>query len=486
MAIFNLNKTANIEIENDLIKYRVPLIEYETENINEIEKDIKRKVAEIENEGYYLTPFKVEIINSSVIYYYDVVNYKSFLYIRQLDFKEKLKYFASLVEIAKNSDKTKVTWVKENFVLDPFEEKIKAITYETNLIKMREKTNVLEGLKELIIISLTNLDSILGKPRRTNFIDQDDEVISFAETVLLKIDTIDDLDSYIQTKIIEYEYEYEKKHKDIQYHQEEKKKGLFKIPKPKQKKDVTSQYQTKKKSKSGKGFSKKETILYGVLGILLLVGIILNFAMGEPTAESETDKPKENDTELVTETVNSKNNSGIKTNEDVSNEIIEVYGIKKSQYDDKLLTAYRYAMLGDSQKALSVLEEIGFSNLSETDQKIMLSVYEKDGNFVKVIELNPDYAEWIVNNLIAEDKIDKLKEIHEQLETDNPYVSFEIAYIDGDWEKVLEYKDKVRLNGRKETQITESYIKLNRLDEAEEFAELVGNPDLIKMIEQYR
>lgn len=165
---------------------------------------------------------------------------------------------------------------------------------------------------------------------------------------------------------------------------------------------------------------------------------------------------------------------------------INVEEIGESENDYKILTAYRLFMTGDNKKALAILEEIGYNNLNKADQKIMLSIYEKDENYVKVIELNPANAETIVNTLIAEDKIDKVREIHEQLNIDNPYVSFEIAYIDRNWEKLLEYKDKVRLNGRKETQIIEAYIGLQMYDEAKKFAESVGNPDLLKMIEHYR
>lgn len=389
MAIFNLNKTANIEIEKDLIKYRVPLIEYESENIIEIEKDIKRKVAEIENEGYYLTPFKVENINSSVIYFYDVVNYKSFLYIRQFDFKEKLKYFTSLVEIAKRTNKTKVTWAKENFVLDPFEEKIKAITYETKFIKMKEKTNALEGVKELILISLTNLDSILGKPRRVNFLDQDDDIINFAETILLKIDNLDDLDSFIQTKIIEYEYE-KSKNKHHQENENEKRTLNIKRLKPKQRKKQKSVSSYQKKNKS-----TKEMVMYGLLGVLLLVGIFLNFAMGD-----------------IGETPNEKvdNKENIKYSVDESNSEEKSY--PKTKYDDKILTAYRYSLSNNNKKALSILEEIGYDNLNETDQQIMLSLY------VKVIELSPEHAKSLVNvnELIADKRIDKLREIYKKIE----------------------------------------------------------------------
>lgn len=468
MAIFNINKTATIEIENDLIKYRVPLIEYETENIEEIKKDIKRKVAEIEDENYFLTPFKVEIINSSVIYYYDVVNYKSFLYIRQLDFKEKLKYFASLIEIAKRTEKTKVTWVKENFVLDPYEERFKAITYETDFVKMKEKTKVLEGLKELILISLTNLDSIIGKPRRTNFIDQDDDVIQFAETILLKINNIEDLDSFIQTKIIEYEYEKNPK-KTQQMENKKKKKSLVEFSMPKKKKKTNVSYQPPKKKNSR--FTKKDIITFSVLGVVFVLALFFRFSMN-----GETDSVNDDIGTVITHDNNSVQSDGY----------INVEEIGESENDYKILTAYRLFMTGDNKKALAILEEIGYNNLNKADQKIMLSIYEKDENYVKVIELNPVNAETIVNTLIAEDKIDKVREIHEQLKIDNPYVSFEIAYIDRNWEKLLEYKDKVRLNGRKETQIIEAYIGLQMYDEAKKFAESVGNPDLLKMIEHYR
>lgn len=487
MPIYNINKNANLEVENDIIKHRVPLIELPTEEIIDIEKDIKRKVKQIEHEPYYLTPFRVEIINSSVVYYYNAKNLKSFQYLRQLEFTDKLVYFKSLIEIAKRSDETKVTWNRHNFVVDPYEDKIKAIIFETEYLKMQEKTNVLEGIKEIILMALTTLNSVIGKPRKVDFIDQDPEIINFAETILLKIEDIDDLDNYIETQIIEFTHGTANKETSATDNNEpsKKKKLNFKsIQKPKKKKIHQPNRTTKKKAFN---LSSKELLMYGGLGVLLLAGILLN-VLPNNSETTETDSTSNNTTTSpVVESVaeenedneNNKSEDETNTNEDISS-------ISPSEHDQEILLAYRFSLNGDNDEALKILEDIGYNNLSESDQNIMLNIYQEKDMWKKIIQLEPDRAEKVVNYLIAEEQTDELIDIKENTDTDNPYVIFEVAYLQGDWEKVIKTKDKVKINGRKETQITEAYLNLNRVEEAEQFAEEVGNPDLERLIERHK
>lgn len=471
MSIFNINKNGNIEVEHNIIRYRIPLTEFNTEDINDFEQDIKRKEHELKHNPLFLRPFQIEFINASVVYYYDVTSFKSFLSIRALDFKEKLKYFASLIEIAK-TEGTVITWDKNNFVLDEYEETIKAIIYETDLMKIHEKTDAFEGLKELILISLTNLDSILTKPRKVNFLDQDNKIIEFAETVLLKIGDIDDLDDYIQTKLIEYDYD-ESIDLDIEEPVTTKKmtRSISKNP-PIKKSKKSKKSKSKNSIPKSKGnrfnLTGKQIFMYGGLGILLVLGIILNM-LG---SGGETTK-KDNNVDLTIEDILEENNQ-------LSN--LNPVSVKETEYDRELLLAYRYNLLNESQKSLAILESIGYDNLTEEDQYIMLNIYETNDQYEKSIALNPARAENIVSALVSADDTNRIIELAENLEYSNPFIEFEYAYLQGEMEKVIQLKDKVLLNGRRERQIMDAYIRLENLDQAKEFAEKRGNPDLTKMI----
>lgn len=464
---YNINRNSNIEIESDVIRFRVPLTEYNTDEIDIIEKDIKKKAQKVTQNPNYLSPFQVEIINSSVIYYYDVKNLQSFLSLRDLAFEDKLKYYRSLVSIAKNED-TNVAWDKHNFVIDPYQENVMAVVYETDLIRFHDEVSPLDKVKELILISLTNLDSIMTIPSRSSFIDKDQYVIQFAETLLLKINNLDDLENFIETKIIEF---------DMSIEQDENISEEKNSRKEKRRKTTKIQHKGKKSRNINIGNLKlepKKIVLYGGIAFLLIFGIILNMGSNDSSQASDSETEEENDNQdndtIITDI---KNNA--------ENETINVDNVDPTDYDDELLLAYRYSLTDNKEQAIKVMEKIGFENLPEQDKAIMLNIYEQLRMYEQVIELYPSRAENIVNNLLADNNTERIHTINESIKTNNPYIEFEVAYLNGESEKVINLKDKVELNGRKEKQIMESYLKLEMKDEARDFAQEVGNPDLIQM-----
>jgi len=464
--IIPINKIGNLEFENNTAKYRLPITEFNTDELSIIEKNIKRKVRSLEGLPYYLLPYEIQIINSSVIFYYELVNYKSFHYLRQLDFKEQLKYFASLVEIAKRHEETRILWDMHNFVVDPYEEITKVLIYESENIKIYEKTDALNGVKELILISLTTLNKILGKPTKMDFINRRDDIIQFAETIL-KIDNLEDLDHYINTRRIEYEHgmvEVEPEGSDErQTPVQGDRNTLFRIKLPK----INMKQLSKRKDYNNPNGKKKGSDKTVQLAIsILILSLVLNNVLSSQTEEQPEKKEK-----VVTE--------------NVQGNIDEKRKVNKSNSED-LLEAYRLSLNGETKKALNILEGIGFNNLPEKDQEIMLDLYQDDGQYHKVIDLSPSRVKDIVNLIIANGEEEKLHEIKKKMKTKNAYVEFEVAHLNQEWQKIIELKDKVELNGRREQQIVEAYIALDKLDEAEEFATKVGNPDLLANIKELK
>lgn len=451
-----INKIGNIEVEHNILKYRIPVTEVQNEDINVLEKNLKRKVQSIEHIPYYVAPFEIQLINNSVVYYYNMVNYKSFDYLRQLSFEEKLKYYLSLVEIAKQYQQTKVLWDRHNFVVDPFEEKIKAILYETEDIKIYDEKDPLEGAKSLILISLTNLNNIIGKPRRVDFIDHDEDIIQFAETLLSgKIETIEDLGFFIETKLIEYEHA-----------SPEEKEPENEV----QRKELPSlKLKTKKRPKFKKEKTRKKSnkLIYIIFGALIIIGIALNMLSNQ---EEKPSPPKVKEEHVKTK------DTRIKSYAPTKNET-------SNQYNNQLLQAYRLSLVGKQKEAIKSLEEIGYKNLGDEDKEILLNLYQKNNELYKVIDLEPNKAKEIVNDLIANGKDNQLPLIQSKMKTHNPYVDFEVAYMKQDWKTILKLKDKVEINGRKEHQITEAYLGLKEYDKAKKYAESIGDPDLIQMVE---
>ncbi|MEB6550213.1 hypothetical protein MXL46_14045 [Heyndrickxia sporothermodurans] len=471
--IIPINKVGTLEFEQNLLKYRMPLNSFNTDDISIIERNLKRKVRSIESDLYYLIPSQIEIIRGSVLFYYQLDNYKSFGYLRQLEFSEKLKYYLSLIEIAKKQVETIVNWSQYNFVVDPLEEKIKAIIFETDNMKISDNINEFQGIKDLILISLTKLENIYGKPTRTDFIDQDDHIIQFAETIL-KIDNLSDLDDFINTKYIEYEHGLSDTEspssEQIKNNNVGKKNSILrKALNNKEKRN------NKQNLIPDKGNTKKNNLnkMIFICGGLLVFAIIFNILMpsGEEKASvKEKTKIDQQKNYVVDDSQTKKDTSKTSTKK------------TDEKYNDELLAAYRLSLLGDSTNAVSILEKIGYNNLSQDDQNVLLNIYEKSNMFYKVMDLQPSRAQLIVNELIANNKEDELVKIKDLMKTKNPYVDFEVAYLKQNWKQVIELKDEVELNGRKEEQITDAYIALGKYKEGKVFAEKVGNPELLSRV----
>lgn len=470
-----INKIGNLEIEDNVLKFRMPINEFNTDDIITIEKNIKRKMTSIEADPFYLKPFEIQIINSSVVLYYQMEHYAGFTYLRQLDFKDKLKYYTSLIEIAKRQKTTKVLWDKFNFFVDPIEENIKTVIFETENMKVLENIDAFNGLKELILISLTNLDRILGKPSRVDFIEQEEDIIQFAET-LLKIEDLDDLDHFVSTKRIEYEHgliETTGQQKEEASVNKKKVSLSFlkvnnKSNKPgKQYKKTVTNNASKKKNTS----NKKLYILLGVLAFAILFNFVYN---------SDKTKGKK---QVIAKA--SEQYPGTSVTREKGEET-KVAATTDKKYNGQILEAYRAKLTGNSKKAIEILESIGFKNLSENDRNILLNIYEDSGQINKVIDLKPERAKELVNTLVARDETGKLIGIQKAMQTKNPYVDFEVAYLKEDWKKIIDLKDLIELNGKREEQIVKAYINLQQFTEGKKFAETVGNPTLLEEVETYK
>lgn len=465
-----INKQGNIEISHNQMKYRMPLSEIRSSlNVDvdskEVEKSLKRKLKLIEDTPYYLIPHQIETIHTNIVFYYDLTNYQSFLTLREIPFEDKLKYFISLIEIAKKQEEAKVLWDRLNFVVDIHEENVKAVIFETDHMPILEKTEPFQGVKELIIISLTTLDKLYGKPKRSDFLEKSNEVIQFAETVL-KIEDLEDLEHYINTKHLELETSDHEE--EASQEESNKKKFLNKKDEKKlqKKKPISSKQIKKKDTKKNKKSSK---FLVVMMSALIVVAFIANFALSSLAEQNDEDKQVQDNHK----------------SEKIEPETIEPQSSTAKEYEDDLLKAYRYSLNKEPQKAIEILENIGYGQLSEEDQNIMLNIYNETGQLQKMLDLNPNKAKEIVNEVIANEETDKLIEVQKEMETSNPYVDFEVAVLKQDSKKVISLKDQVELNGRKEQQIVDAYLNIQKYDEAKKFAEKVGNPDLMQQVNAF-
>src|SRR5699024_12684156 len=66
--------------------------------------------------------------------------------------------------------------------------------------------NAVDGLKELILLALTNKKSIIAKPKRADFIEKTNEVYQFRDDILA-CNTVEDIDGAIQAYKREVDYQ---------------------------------------------------------------------------------------------------------------------------------------------------------------------------------------------------------------------------------------------------------------------------------------
>src|SRR5699024_9721943 len=144
---------------------------------------------------------------------FDMTGAFDFHNIRNLNFEDMFPYFQSMIEMARVD--VDILWEKDNFALDTQEERVKAFLFDFEGFRLYKKDNPLDGLKELILLALTNKESILGKPRRVDFIQQDERVIEFAEEIL-RCNSVEDVETIClgYAKEIEYERERERQEEE--------------------------------------------------------------------------------------------------------------------------------------------------------------------------------------------------------------------------------------------------------------------------------
>lgn len=152
--------------------------------------------------------------------------------------------------------------------------------------------------------------------------------------------------------------------------------------------------------------------------------------------------------------------------------------VNSLEVNANLINGLRLSAVQKYQDAALEFDKVDYKKLGKEDKKAVLFTYLLSGKAQKAIDLEQDFAESVVSYYIAVDNLKKVKE----LKTKNPLINFEIAALDDKHEEVIKLKDHVPLDGRREGIIVNSYLKLNKSEEAKKFAQKVGNKDLLEKI----
>ncbi|HDR6636417.1 MULTISPECIES: hypothetical protein [Bacillus cereus group] len=152
--------------------------------------------------------------------------------------------------------------------------------------------------------------------------------------------------------------------------------------------------------------------------------------------------------------------------------------VNSLEVNANLINGLRLSAVQKYQDAALEFDKVDYKKLGKEDKKAVLFTYLLSGKAQKAIDLEQDFAESVVSYYIAVDNLKKVKE----LKTKNPLINFEIAALDNKHEEVIKLIDQVPLDGRREGIIVNSYLKLNKSEEAKKFAQKVGNKDLLEKI----
>lgn len=444
-----INRFSEMEIINNQCIVITPYSKLsDTVTIESFEKGYVTKVSQLLESKNVLFSTNISSNNSFIMMPFSLSNYMTFPTIRSFDWILQLKLFKQLVEIAKLGEQTNTVflWENENFFINTEEERVVALLFAFSDYPINNPLPVIEGLKRMIFNSLTTLDYQSGKPKRTDFVDQSDRTIDFANKMLLA-NQVSDVEKVIDETVEEHREQQERA-------AEAQTGGLFKRRSAATIADETYQQLIKKSllNAQTKGPDKKEykskksvfnrfkdwifttkgmiwtsvtVVLLTVVAFVILPAII----SGSSGPDSKT----------------------IQKNKDV------------------VLKAYQNYITEDKDKAYALLDKVGYSNLpSKEDKKILLHFYYEQKKYTKAIQADPDSVYEIGDVLIDDKKFDELNKLDAAVK--NKVLDFDVSTINKEYQQtVLLFPELTQFNERRSNEGIRAFYLTNQADEINDF-----------------
>ena len=149
--------------------------------------------------------------------------------------------------------------------------------------------------------------------------------------------------------------------------------------------------------------------------------------------------------------------------------------------EEHLVAGLRAASIQKYSVAVEHFDKLDFDKLEKADRNAVLFTYLISDNAQKALDYAPDFDKSIVNFFIAKDEIERLK----RLETDSELIAFEVAALNKDHEKIIEYQsaDRLEMDERRSRLIVDAYLTLNQIEEAYDFAKRINDDALRSYIQ---
>ncbi|MBU0905240.1 MAG: hypothetical protein KKF57_08580 [Firmicutes bacterium] len=436
------NKVGTFEVEGNTVSYLQPLSTFHTQEMNQVQKWYKDKLQTLKQSDHYLPAKDISFQSGQVCYTYDVTGLQSFNVLKKMYLEDKYPYYLSLIKLAKEKQ-VQVLWETENLVIDVDTSSVKTLVIEHQAFTIESEKSRLNAVKELIIISLTSLQHVYGRPKRSDFLEQSEEVIQFAEMIYLRLDSLDHMASFIQSLYDEVQLRKQQEQDELADRLANKKR--FSLPKriPIQllPQKSTKQPQIRPDSmvakKAKKPLNKKEiNIRFLVSTAIILVGaLLLNIILTNATKNAE--KPE---------------------------------GQTSSQQEAKdIEQVYVDGLLGDTEGVLKALEAKEYKSLNKDEKELLHQLWMKHGAYEKFLAKDEDAVSQLTEHMSKQNQPEELDRLQEILKVSNPHVEFGEGVLAKEWEQVLTNKDLVELTDERKTHIVTAYLQTGDIEGAKSF-----------------
>ncbi|MEK4404929.1 TcpE family conjugal transfer membrane protein [Sporosarcina sp. FSL K6-6792] len=150
--------------------------------------------------------------------------------------------------------------------------------------------------------------------------------------------------------------------------------------------------------------------------------------------------------------------------------------------DENLILGLRAAAIQKYGDAVKNFDKLDFDELEKADRNAVLFTYLMSGNTQKALDYVPEFDKSIVGYYVVKKELKLLLD----LQTDSALITFEVAALNNDYEKVIEYQsaERMEMDDRRAYIIADAYIALGREDEALEFAKSIDDNSLHSYIKE--
>lgn len=133
----------------------------------------------------------------------------------------------------------------------------------------------------------------------------------------------------------------------------------------------------------------------------------------------------------------------------------------------------RLSSLGRYKEAIHYFEKLKYNRLTDEEKEILLHVYIEAKEINKALELDISKDADVVRRLLSLNDLEVLKDLN----TKSELISFEIAVLDNDYEKIIELKsaERMEIDERRARAIANAYWQLGETEEALNFTSLMSH-----------